>query len=385
MRKIRVLFISHSDPGKGGAPKSLIELIINLRNNFNVEPIVCVHSEDAVYKFCKKNEIECYVTKHSDIWTGGVKKISSWINIPKFRKKLFKNDKRAYELLSQKIDLSSIDIIHSNVSVVNLGMYIYKKTGIPHIMHLREDADVLNQMVYTINPIKNMNKYVTRFIAISNFVKIKWKKRGLSGDKIDLVYNGLKLPNKCPRKILNKPIIKIVMVGSIIKSKGQLDVLKALSNLNVKYRNKVQLDILGSGNKRYIKRLNQFIEKNNLENINLLGYQKDISSKLKNYDVAIMASRGEAFGRVTVEYMANGLVVIGNEAGANPEIIRDNETGLIYERNNINSLTKKLIYVIEYPEKANKLSAAGQDEVYAKFTTNINAKNVYNEYIELIK
>ena len=175
------------------------------------------------------------------------------------------------------------------------------------------------------------------------------------------------------------------MVGSIIKSKGQLDVLKALSNLNVKYRNKVQLDILGSGNKRYIKRLNQFIEKNNLENINLLGYQKDISSKLKNYDVAIMASRGEAFGRVTVEYMANGLVVIGNEAGANPEIIRDNETGLIYERNNINSLTKKLIYVIEHPEKANKLSVAGQDEVYAKFTTNINAKNVYNEYIELIK
>lgn len=383
MKKLRVLFISHSDPGNGGAPKSLMELVLNLKTNFNVEPVVCVYSKDMVYKFCRNNDIECYVTAHKDIWTGGVKSPDAWFILPKYRKSLKLSNKRAFNLLNKKVDMNSIDLIHSNVSVVGLGMYINEVMGIPHIMHLREDADVLNKMVYAINPIKNMNKNVTRFIAISNFVKNKWCNKGLSTSKIDLVYNGLKLPPMKSRRILSNSI-KIVVIGSIIRSKGQLLVVKAIKNLEKRYRDKISLDIVGTGNKRYIQKIKAIIEKNKLTNVHLLGYRSDISSKLNDYDIGIMASKGEAFGRVTIEYMANGLAVIANNTGADPEIITDNKTGLLFKKNDSASLSQKIKYLIENPDVANDLSKAGQKEVYKKFTTNINARNIYNEYKKLL-
>ncbi len=384
MKKIKVLFISHSDPGKGGAPKSLMELIFNLKNSFDVYPIVCVHSKDAVYEFCRNNGIECYVTKHQDIWTGGVKSINSWLTIPSYRRKLLLSDRKALELLSKKININSIDIIHSNVSVVGLGMYINKITGIPHIMHLREDADVLNKMVYAVNPIRNMNKYVDKFIAISHFVKDKWEDKGLNSKKIDLVYNGLQLPSKKERIILNKKKIKIVVIGTIVRSKGQLLVVNAINKLEKHYRDRISLDIIGTGNKRYINKINKTIKKYNLNNIHLLGYQKNINAKLKDYDIGIMASSGEAFGRVTVEYMANGLVVIANNTGADPEIVSDDQTGLLFDKNNAKSLAQKIKYLIDNPQRANLLSNSGQKMVYDKFTTNINAQNIYNEYVRLL-
>ena len=43
-----------------------------------------------------------------------------------------------------------------------------------------------------------------------------------------------------------------------------------------------------------------------------------------------MSSPYEAFGRVTIEYMMAGLPVIGRNGGATPEIIKENETGMLY-------------------------------------------------------
>lgn len=33
------------------------------------------------------------------------------------------------------------------------------------------------------------------------------------------------------------------------------------------------------------------------------GYMDDVSAELSNYDIGIVASKGEVFGRVTAEYM----------------------------------------------------------------------------------
>ena len=40
--------------------------------------------------------------------------------------------------------------------------------------------------------------------------------------------------------------------------------------------------------------------------------------------------KGENFGRVTVEAMAAGAVVLGTDAGGTPEIIEDGVTGFLY-------------------------------------------------------
>lgn len=385
-KKLRVLFISHSDAGQGGAPKSLCEMVLSLKKNYNVDPIVCVHAKDAVYSFCKKNGIECYVTGHEDIWVGRKINPLSWLKFIPHKIKLILCNRKALNILKSKIDLNTVSIIHSNVSVVNLGMYINKKTGIPHIMHIREDAALLNRMLYVIRPIFSMREYVTRYIAVSSFVKENWINKGLSRDKVDRVYNGLRLPAKLYHDILkNKKSIRMIIIGSLQESKGQLYVIKAIESLKINYKNKVSLDIVGVGNKSYSSKIKKYLVDHKIKNVHLLGYDKNITDKLNEYDIGIMASKGEAFGRVTVEYMANGLIVLASKAGANSEIIDDKETGLLFDRLNITSLSEKIEWVINNVQLSKKIARKGQEKAYKLFTTDINTKNIYNEYKKVIK
>lgn len=60
----------------------------------------------------------------------------------------------------------------------------------------------------------------------------------------------------------------------------------------------------------------------------------------KQYNTAIVASRAEAFGRVTIEAMNANQLVIANDGGANSELIKNRVTGFLFEINNINSLLK---------------------------------------------
>jgi len=59
------------------------------------------------------------------------------------------------------------------------------------------------------------------------------------------------------------------------------------------------------------------------------GYQSPPGCIIPGFDVAVLASRKEAFGRVVVEAMALGVPVIGTDAGGVPEIISDRINGLL--------------------------------------------------------
>ena len=59
----RVLYIADQDD-KYGAPRSMMEMIITLKNKYNVEPVVLTSKNNDVNKFCIENNIENYVTYH---------------------------------------------------------------------------------------------------------------------------------------------------------------------------------------------------------------------------------------------------------------------------------------------------------------------------------
>ena len=59
-------------------------------------------------------------------------------------------------------------------------------------------------------------------------------------------------------------------------------------------------------------------------------------------DVALVCSRAEAFGRITIEAMKYGLPVIASNVGGNVELIKDGETGVLYEYGSIQSMEEKI-------------------------------------------
>ncbi|MFM9745581.1 glycosyltransferase, partial [Streptomyces brasiliscabiei] len=79
--------------------------------------------------------------------------------------------------------------------------------------------------------------------------------------------------------------------------------------------------------------------------VKLWGFSKNTEEFYQNNDVFIMGSVSEAFGRVTVEAMMNGMLVIGRNAGGTPEILDDGKFGLLFQTSD--ELANKLEYVLK--------------------------------------
>ena len=147
----------------------------------------------------------------------------------------------------------------------------------------------------------------------------------------------------------------------------------------------VYLDIIGWGNENYIKQIEREIEFLGLrKNVNLLGAKDDVGERLCNYQVGLMCSRAEGFGRVTVEYMHAGLGVIASKAGANEEIIENNVTGLLYTKGSVQELANKMREYFENRNVLSRCAKKGREHAENNFTKSINAKNIYNIYVSLM-
>lgn len=110
------------------------------------------------------------------------------------------------------------------------------------------------------------------------------------------------------------------------------------------------------------------------------GYQKDVGNYLSQYDIGLMCSRDEGFGRVTVEYMMTGLCVIASDTGANPELIEDGVSGLLYQYGDIRSLAGAIRKCVEEPDLRCRLSERGRLRANTEFTATRNAMQVYEVY-----
>ena len=117
-----------------------------------------------------------------------------------------------------------------------------------------------------------------------------------------------------------------------------------------------------------------------VDNVRFVGLQKDTVKYYHQADIVLVCSRFEAFGRVTVEAMMGGCVVIGANTGGTIELIEDSKTGYLYESGNVDSLMEKIIYVLENKKIANDIAKSGQAYMLSNMTAEKNADAIYDVY-----
>ena len=180
--------------------------------------------------------------------------------------------------------------------------------------------------------------------------------------------------------------LKIVMTGHVQPTKGQDQLISALGRLTADEKRKLQVDIYGEAYPDYKKELTKNIHKMQLEDVvNFCGYCDHIPQKLAEYDIGIVASRQEGFGRVTAEYMLAGLLVIASDTGANTELIEDGKNGLIYPYKDIDGLTARLKLALEAPEMIDKLGKEARADATIKYSNARYVQEVYDLYREVLK
>lgn len=385
---MKILYVAHY-PGLYGANKSLLEMIVNLRETYGVYPIVLIPSEGELSIKLKEFKIEYYTFSYYN-WIDfeEANKIKVAYRFIRYKIVNYMTLKRVNSL-AKKLD---IDLIHTNSSVCDLGARIAIKLHKKHIWHLREFGKEDYKLIFFYGfkmSCKFMEKSSAKIICISNSIKEQYAKGFYDCRKLKVIYNGIKKENYMISNIKRNynGDFNIIFTGVISSSKNQIELLKAMDILvNERKKNDIKVFILGDGDSKYIDKLKNFcIEKNLVSNIYFEGKVSNVNKYIENAAVGVISSMKEAFGRVTIEYMMGGLGVIASNTGANIELINDNKDGLIYELGNYKELSDKIEQLYNNREVLKRISIQGQEKAIKKFTSDYNCKNIFECYQEVLK
>jgi glycosyltransferase involved in cell wall biosynthesis len=151
--------------------------------------------------------------------------------------------------------------------------------------------------------------------------------------------------------------ISVIWIGRIVPIKNLQLLLDALVELK---KEKYQIDtkIVGDGPLR--AEAEQFVQKENLQNITFLGYRQDIPELLSQSDILILTSQNEGFGRVLVEAMASGLAIIATRVGGVPDIIKNGINGFLIEPSNQNQLAVSILVLIKNSKMRQKMGTVNR-------------------------
>ncbi|MCR4788456.1 MAG: glycosyltransferase family 4 protein [Lachnospiraceae bacterium] len=374
---MKILYIANDSSVFGGANNSLIDMVYAMKE-LGQEPVVLTWSKNQLSDELSRHGIPCTIFHFLpcvcpiDDYPGFLLRIKMHIY----------NQKRVF--LSRKIirDIAP-DIIHSNASNIDFGALIAKYHHIPHVWHVRE---LLKEGVH-LCPIfpENQKKLFQKAdcaIVISNFIR---RNMVFSNSKTHTIFNGFSIE----KYLLNKECIfsleegiRLLYVGVIRPQKGTMDAVLAVKELKEKYKlTRVTLKIVGSSQENYDEKLKEIIEKNDLtDNIEFYEPTNDLKPYREWADITLSCSKNEALGRVTVEGMLSGTLVIGADSGATPEIISDEETGFIYTPEDHKALAEIIYKAYSAPEKSKAIASKGREFAKETFDRIVFAKKVLEIY-----
>jgi len=182
----------------------------------------------------------------------------------------------------------------------------------------------------------------------------------------------------------------ILMPGRLTAWKGQEVFIEALNLVNKElgYESFYAV-ILGSDQGRdvYTKKIKRLAEQYRLSNqLKFVEHCKDMPLAYKISDLVISPSiEPEAFGRVVVEAQSMEKPIIASNIGGSNETITPDKTGFLFEAGNADSLSKKIVEVLNLDESSLKsVGIEGRKNITTKFNVEKMCFSTYSEYKKLL-
>ena len=229
-----------------------------------------------------------------------------------------------------------------------------KNSSLKSLLGAIEGKYYRNKKIYT--------KQIGKIITPSKFYKEKLEEDGIKSEKIEALHNFIDIDDYNV-KIEDEGYA--LYYGRIIKEKGVLNLIKAFKNI----KNHV-LYIAGDGPD--IEKVKEYIKENRLEErIKLLGFLN--SDEVKEYVrkarfIVVPSVWYENCPYSVLETLAMGKPIIGSNLGGVPELVKDNENGLIYKYNDIKELEDKMQELFDNKEKAIKFGKMAQENAIKDFS-----------------
>jgi glycosyltransferase involved in cell wall biosynthesis len=154
----------------------------------------------------------------------------------------------------------------------------------------------------------------------------------------------------------------IVSVGRLKAPKDFGTLVDALSRVTQSYR----AVIVGDGPER--QSIDGMIESAGLrDRLELLGERDDVRDLLARADLFVLSSRSEAMPMSVLEAMAAGLPVVASNVGGVPEVVIDDQTGLLVPPGNAAALASAIERLLESRELRIEFGGRGLERARTTF------------------
>lgn len=186
-----------------------------------------------------------------------------------------------------------------------------------------------------------------------------------------------------------KPVgetIELLWIGRLTQTKGVQTAIDAVAQLVHEHGCNCRLTIVGRGEADFKVKMQQRVAHLNLDKyVTFIVFQptEKVIELCKKSDILLFTSIWpEPFGRVLVEAMAAGLVVVGTGTGGSAEIMTP-ENSLCFEPNNHTQLADQILRLQQHPKLYQSLAEAGQAHVVEHFDSDRFVTNI-EQYLEAV-
>jgi glycosyltransferase involved in cell wall biosynthesis len=199
-------------------------------------------------------------------------------------------------------------------------------------------------------------------------------------NKSVIIENPVALHSKDFKDIYNDSPRNIVTVGRLSKQKNQLMLINVFSRL-IKLYPEISLTIYGVGELK--NQLKAAIHENNLKSkIILMGKERDLISKLKDYDLFVLNSNFEGIPNALLEAMSVGLPCISTDCpiGGPRSLIDDQINGILIPVQDEDKLFEAIKKVIDTKNLAQNLGTEAK-----KVNIKYNIEKITFKWLEYIE
>lgn len=182
----------------------------------------------------------------------------------------------------------------------------------------------------------------------------------------------------CEIKKLNFPI-EILFIGRIMQEKGIEEFLEVAKRIKEKYKEKIEFKILGQYEEDKYEDMIKNLQNQGI--VKYLGISNDVRNELKDVHCLINPSWHEGMSNVLLESGAMKRFLIASDIPGCREIVINNKTGFIFEKQNIDDLENKIEQFINLSEEEYEKYI---NSSYEHIKNNFDRKIVIEEYLKII-
>ncbi|MCD6328045.1 glycosyltransferase family 4 protein [bacterium] len=283
-----------------------------------------------------------------------------------------------------------IDIIHAN------SLWTLKFSTIASIMSGRPLVAMIHAYPKIHSRLKRFVHILTRrfcyarassVVAVSQALRVALIEDKAPSEKTIVIPNGLSPewfaePVSSPKGEAKT----ILTVGRLHPGKGQQVFLKAAAIVKESLPNtrfvvagneyKTSLEELG-----FRHTLDSLVQELGIsDSVEFTGYVSDLRALYDRTSIVVLASFEETFGLVALEAMARGRLVIASRIPGVTELVKDGQTGLLFEPGDHEDLARQICRALSDEELATRLSGAATDSVRGEYILTNTLKRLEEAY-----